>query len=147
MKSSWRLVVVNPLLALSLVAASPPARAQHSGHGGPVAAPEFDRPYTEKLKIGEDGAVTFPGPTAVGEWLLKPGRYRFEHAVEGEAHFISFSRSDTPTSAPPEVRVRCQLERMKKPAKKTEVYALVYGAGARKLDRIHVQGESAKHVF
>ncbi len=98
------------------------------------------RPYTEKLRIGKDGSVTFPGPTVLGEWVLKPGTYRFEHAVEGTDHFIAFTVSDAPLSEPPSVRVRCRLEGMKKPAKKTEVYAQVNSGGMRQLERIEVQG-------
>ncbi len=146
MRSSHRSFVVRSCLALLLAAAAGPGRAQHAGHGA-AAGPEPARPYTERLRIGDDGAVTFPGPTAVGDWLLKPGSYRLEHAVEGGEHFIAFISSEALPAGAPAVRVRCRLEALKKPAKKTEVYALVSGGGARRVDWIRVQGESVAHLF
>lgn len=137
---------ISSFVALLVAPASVPVHAQHAGHGGTMSA-EPARPYTEKLKIGKDGTVAFAGATVLGEWILKPGTYRFEHAVEGADHFVAFTPSDAPPSEPPSVRVRCRLEGMKKPAKKTEVYAQVNSGGMRQLERIEVQGESVRHVF
>ena len=140
----WPYAVFS-LLALLVAPASVPVHAQHAGHGGAMSAES--RPYTEKLRLDKDGAVTFLGPTVLGERILQSGTYRFEHVVEGEDHFVGFTRDDAPPSAPPSARVRCRLERMKGPAKNTEVYALVNSAGMRQLERIQVKGESVRHVF
>ena len=137
---------ISSFVALLVAPASVPVHAQHAGHGGTMSA-EPARPYTEKLKIGKDGTVAFAGPTVLGEWVLKPGTYRFEHAVEGADHFVAFTPSDAPPSEPPSVRVRCRLVPLKKPAKRTEIHALVNSGGSRTIEAIQVRGESVRHVF
>lgn len=146
MKSHRWPYAISSFVALLMAPASVPVHAQHAGHGGTMSA-EPARPYTEKLRIDKDGAVTFLGPTVLGERLLQPGTYRFEHVVEGEDHFVRFTGGDASLSEPLSVRVRCRLERMKGPAKKTEVYAQVNSAGMRQVEKIQVQGESVRHVF
>lgn len=146
MKSHRWPYAISSFVALLMAPASVPVHAQHEGHGGTMSA-EPARPYTEKLRIDKDGAVTFPGLTVLGERLLQSGTYRFEHVVEGEDHFVRFTRNDAPPSEPPSVPVRCRLEGMKGPAKKTEVYALVNSAGMRQIERIQVKGERVRHVF
>lgn len=145
-----RPTVMATLVVLLSAYTSAPAHAQHGGHGTPAASaptPAREGPYAEKLRIGEDGTVAFSAPTVVGELLFKPGRYRFEHAAEGEEHFVGFSSSDAPSDAPPAARAKCRLERLKKPAKKTEVRALVQGNGWRLVEWIQVRGESVRHAF
>ncbi len=70
-----------------------PARAQHSGHTG---ATEPQRMYGEKLQVGADGAFTFSAPTLIGDLLYKAGRYRLDHAVEGEDHFVTLTNVERP---------------------------------------------------
>ena len=145
-----RPTVMAALVVLLSAYTSAPAHAQHGGHGTPAAsapAPAREGPYAEKLRIGEDGTVAFSAPTVVGELLFEPGRYRFEHTAEGDEHFIGFSSSDSPSDAPPAARAKCRLERLKKPAKRTEVHALVQGNGWRLVEWIQVRGESVKHAF
>ena len=147
MKPSHWPYVVSSFLALLVTGAGLSARAQHGGHGGGGPAPVPDRPYTEKLRVGADGSVTFKGAAILGNRLIPPGTYRFEHSVEGSEHFVQFRGIGASPDSPPMARVACRLERLKKPAKKTEVYALVNSAGVRELDRIQIQGEDVKHVF
>ncbi len=145
MKSLHRPLAMTALLSLALAGAGPLVLGQHGGHGaGALPAPQG--PYTERLRVGKEGTVTFSSLTAAGEWLISAGRYRFEHIVEGDEHFIRFERGDA-TAVQPPVRVRCRLVPLKKPAKRTEVYTLVNSGGGRTIEAIQVQGESVKHVF
>jgi hypothetical protein len=85
----------------------------------------------------------------VGDAVLKRGKYKFEHVVEGEEHFIAFRRVDDPAVEAWEqvIRVRCRLEPLNKPAIQTELYSTVTARGERTIERAQVQGESIKHVF
>ncbi len=148
MTSVHRSLAVVASFVFSFAGNSRPARAQHGGHGGGSVAKEESRPEgrsTEKLKVTEEGSVTFKAQTAVGEWLLDPGTYRFQHVVEGEEHFVRFGTSD-PQSAEA-ARVKCGLEPLRKPAKKTQVYVTWYGSRIGRVERIEVRGESVRHVF
>lgn len=127
------------------------ATAQHGGHTE-TAMPE--KPYIEKLRVNDQGEVKFSGDTRVGDLLLKRGKYRFEHVVEGDDHFIAFWRTDQTAkhadSAPANqqgLRVRCRLAPLGKPAKQTEFYSTVTVRGDRTVESLQVQGENVKHVF
>ena len=138
-------------LALFLGYFSLPASSQHSGHTE-IAIPE--RPYIEKVRVNDQAEVKFSSDTRVGELSLKRGKYRLKHVVEGEEHFIAFTRIDQPgKQADPAkanreaLRARCRLEPLGKPAKQTEFYTTVSVRGDRTVERLQVQGENVKHVF
>lgn len=146
MKSLHRPLVITALLSLASAGPGPLVLGQHGGHGAPPVHQAPQGPYTERLRVSKEGDVTFSTLTAAGEWLISPGRYRFEHVVEGDEHFIRFERGDATATQPP-VRVRCRLVPLKKPAKRTEIHALVNSGGGRTIEAIQVRGESVKHVF
>lgn len=138
-------------LALFLGYFNVPAIAQHGGHTE-VAMPE--RPYIEKVRVNDQAEVKFSSDTRVGELSLKRGKYRLKHVVEGEDHFIAFTRIDQPgkqadsaTANQEALRARCRLEPLGKPAKQTEFYMTVSVRGDRTVERLQVQGENVKHVF
>jgi len=146
-KSFWLIL----MLTLTVGYFNYPAMAQHGGHTG-VAMPE--KPYIEKVRVNDQGEVKFSGDTHVGGLLLKPGKYRFQHVAEGADHFIVFKRTDLPgeqadsdASDQPALRVRCWLEPLDKPAKRTEFYTNVNVRGDRTVERLQVQGENVRHVF
>ena len=39
--------------------------------------------HEHAMKVGKTGEVTFDKETKVGDVTLKPGRYKFQHRVEG----------------------------------------------------------------
>jgi hypothetical protein len=146
-KSFWLILT----LALFLGYFNVPAIAQHGGHTE-IAMPE--RPYMEKVRVNDQAEVKFSSDTRVGDSLLKRGKYRLKHVVEGEDHFIAFTRIDQPgkqadsATVPQEaLRARCRLEPLGKPAKQTEFYMTVSVRGDRTIERLQVQGENVKHVF
>ncbi len=147
MPSAHALLVVVASLVLSFAGGSVPARAQHAGHGGgsvPKEENRLERRSAERLKVTEQGFVTFKAQTAVGESLLEPGTYRFQHDVEGEEHFVGFGTSPRESTA---ARVKCGLEPLHRPAKATQVYVTWYGSRIGRVERIEVRGESVGHVF
>ena len=150
-KSFWLIL----MLTLTLGYFNGPAMAQHSGHGGGIGeVPRDAKPYIEKLRVNDQGEVKFSGDTRVGDLLLKRGKYRFEHVVEGKDHFVVFNRTDSPSKQADSatvnqqaLRVRCWLEPLDKPAKRTAFYSTVTVSGERTVQRLQMQGENVRHVF
>ncbi len=105
------------------------------------------------LKVGKKGDVTFRQETKVGEMTFKPGRYRFQHRVEGDEHFVHFTEwtqpyapggAAGPVAHPGEVR--CRIEPLGKKASQTAVYTISEG-GARRVTKVVVRGENVAHIF
>lgn len=107
------------------------------------------------LKVGKNGQMTFDTETKVGDLTLKPGRYRFQHRVEGEEHFVHFTQwtaqnpyrpgeTGAPKAHPGEVH--CRLEPLAKRVTQTKV-TLQKEGGAYRLVRVEVAGENVAHLF
>lgn len=99
----------------------------------------------QDMTVGQDNELTFETPVKVGQTILPPGTYRFEHVVESDHHIIKL----TPTSKSKgshEVSVRCKLESVGTPSK----YTVLHFAPGKKFKTLHyvlVAGESARHRF
>ena len=98
----------------------------------------------QNMRVGENNEITFETPVKVGQTVLPPGTYRFEHVVESDHHVIKL----TPTLMSKdshEVTVQCKLESVGKSAKYTELH---FAPGKIKtLHYVLVAGESARHRF
>lgn len=98
----------------------------------------------QNMRVGENNEITFETSVKVGQTVLPPGTYRFEHVVESDHHIIKL----TPTSMSKdshEVTVQCKLESVGRPAKYTELH---FAPGKIKtLHYVLVAGESARHRF
>lgn len=109
------------------------------------------------VKVGKKGEVTLDKETKVGDLTLKPGRYLFQHRVEGEDHFVHFTevtkentyfpttaRGGEPKAHPGEVK--CKLEPL---TKKVEATTLTFDRedGTQRLVRAEIAGENVAHVF
>ncbi len=136
-KRSWFWL---PLLAAAAwISTGTPALAAH-GH--------------DELKVGKTGDITFRTETKVGDLTLEPGRYKFQHRVEGENHFVHFTEWSKPysyyeTAGGPKAHpgeVKCKLEPLAKKVSGTKVYTTADG-GARRVTRIEVGGENVAHIF
>ncbi len=108
-----------------------------------------------EMKVGKKGDVTFAKETVVGDLTLKPGRYIFEHRVEGEDHFVHFTEvtkgygysgtgGGAPKAHPGEVK--CKLEPLSKKVEATTLYT-EQEDGTQRLTRAEVAGENVAHVF
>jgi hypothetical protein len=107
------------------------------------------------LKVGKTGEVTFERSTRVGDLTLAPGRYRFQHRVDGDDHYVHFTEwprrnpysgdmhggpVDQPGTA------KCRLEPLGRTAEETAVHMTREGERMR-VTRILVKGENAAHLF
>lgn len=109
--------------------------------------------HEHALKVGKTGDVTFSKQTTVGDMTLKPGRYKFQHRVEGDDHLVHFTEWTKPYPAgsgggpkahPGEVK--CRIEPLSKKVSQTMVYTMDEGATQR-LTKVEVGGEDVAHVF
>ncbi len=94
------------------------------------------------IHVGKKGAVTLTSPMRVGDTLLKPGNYVFQHKVEGEDHALIFQKAGNEVA-----RVKCRLEPLGKKARTTALYTHVGDGGETILDAVEVGGENVKHVI
>jgi hypothetical protein len=111
--------------------------------------------HEHAMKVGKTGEVTFAKETKVGDVTLKPGRYKFDHRVEGSDHFVHFtewtkpipgpySQSTEPKAHPGEVK--CRLEELSKKVSQTTIYTTAEGK-AERLTKVEVEGENVAHLF
>jgi hypothetical protein len=110
--------------------------------------------HEHTIKVGKTGDVTFDKETQVGDLTLKPGRYKFQHRVEGEDHFVHFTEvtkahpygggGGEPKAHPGEVK--CKLEPLAKKVDRTTLYYNTEG-GVNRLTKAEVAGENVAHVF
>ena len=77
-----------PALAGLLWMLAPAAVAQHAHSGAAEPAPREQR-----LKTDKKGEVQLRVETRIGDFRLKPGRYRVQHRVEGSEHFVYFTEA------------------------------------------------------
>lgn len=131
---------------------------QHSqpAHAAPRAAPA--EPRERELTVGKKGDIEFGKETIVGELRLKPGRYQFQHRVEGAEHFVRFEALTTTTPSAQKLgtgmplpagtagEVKCRVEPLATKARDTTLHLLNEEAGQR-LTRLLVRGEDMAHVF
>ena len=109
--------------------------------------------HEHALKVGKTGEVTFSKETKVGDMTLKPGRYKFQHRVEGEDHFVHFTEWTKPyptgsTGAPKAHpgEMKCRIEPLSKKVSATTIFTVDEGATQR-LTKVEVGGENVAHVF
>lgn len=135
----WGLFFSAVAVALLLLASS--AVAQHE-HG-------------QVLKVGKKGEMKFDKETRIGDVVLKPGLYTFQHRVDGEDHFVHFTQVTEPSyyskigGGAPKAHpgeVKCRLEPLPKKASRTEVHIDAEG-GVSRITKIIVGGENVAHVF
>jgi len=109
--------------------------------------------HEHALKVGKTGEVTFDKETRVGDLAFKPGRYKFQHRVEGSEHFVYFvewtkshpsGSLGTPTPHPGEVK--CRIEPLSRKVLQTKVYTVDEGT-AKRLTKVEVRGENVAHLF
>ncbi len=119
------------------------------------SAPSTAAEHEHTLKVGKKGDVTFAKETKVGDLTLKPGRYTFQHRVEGDDHFVHFTEvtkgsaysgagGGVPKAHPGEVK--CKLEPLSKKVESTTLYYDTEG-GVNRLIKVEVAGENVAHLF
>lgn len=99
----------------------------------------------QTMRVGQNDEITFETPVKIGQNILQPGTYRFEHVIESNHHVIVLTPT-TETNAGHAVRVQCKLESVGAPAKFTELH-FAPGKQVKTLHYVLVAGEGAKHKF
>lgn len=110
--------------------------------------------HEHAVNVGKTGEIAFDKETKVGDLTLKPGRYQFQHRVEGSNHFVHFTEwtepnpasghSGTPKAHPGEAK--CRLEQLDKKASQTRVFLDTEGTPQR-VTKVEVAGENVAHLF
>lgn len=132
-----------PLLLAALAVtfyASSSVMAQEHHHS---AEHEHAMEHHHELEIGKKGAFTFAEEVQIGDQIMKPGRYKFRHREEGDAHFVRFQMIG---SAEDTGDVACTLEPLDSKAKRTSIFTDTR-VSPKRITRIVVKGENAAHVF
>ncbi|GMR22192.1 MAG: hypothetical protein BMS9Abin37_0525 [Acidobacteriota bacterium] len=109
------------------------------------------------LVVGEKGVIHIETEMRAGDLVLQRGRYRVEHRVEGDVHFIKFTLLFTPyrrESRRLEREVRCTIVPLKTKAGRTAIFtvqkAFVDGnthVFFDEITRMEIRGENVAHVF
>ncbi len=136
MKTVNNLLAKGALLALLLAAFSIPLVAQHNHQ-----MMQGTQDMKGMIHVGKKGAMTLTTPLRVGDTVLKPGNYVFQHKVDGEDHTVIFTKAGNEVA-----RVKCKLEQLEKKASRTALYTHDE-AGEAILDAVAVEGENFKHVI
>ena len=148
--ASWALAFngVSPLAAQHSHAAANP------GEAGYQATSQKAAPGEHVMKVGKRGEMTFYTETRVGDVLLQPGAYTFQHRTDGSDHFVHFIQvtkphpsgggGGVPKAHPGEVK--CRLEPLQKKVSGTSVYSEKED-GAMRITKILVAGENMAHLF
>ena len=111
--------------------------------------------HQQVVKVGKKGQMKFDKETRIGDVVLKPGLYTFQHRVDGEDHFVHFTQvtepsyssktgGGVPKAHPGEVK--CRLEPLQAKAPHTEVHTAPEG-GVVRITKIIVGGENVAHIF
>lgn len=137
MRSRNNVLAMSALLVLLLGAFSLPLLAQHHERQG------AQHQEQGMIHVGKKGEITLSSPLRVGETMLKPGKYVFQHVVEGDDHVLVFKTATGQEAA----RLKCRLESLGEKAKETALYTRAGDGGERILDAVRVQGEDVKHVI
>lgn len=137
-----RIVVLVSALAFSLLIgdAAVLGAQQHQQH----------QEHHAKVEVGNKGEVSFNVETGVGDLMLKPGSYQFQHRVENGEHFVRFTElSKSPAGTRPKDmagEVKCAIEPAGEGFSRTAIFSTVEG-GMNRVTRIEVKGENVVHVF
>ncbi|MEW5976325.1 MAG: hypothetical protein AB1898_11035 [Acidobacteriota bacterium] len=142
-------------LQLSTSASLFAAQHEHGSKGGHKGEHSQAAKGEQALKLGKTGAIEFTDETRVGSLTLKPGKYQFQHRVEGSDHFVHFTQvtkplpssgsgGGVPKAHPGEVK--CKVEPLNKKISQTTVYSKKED-GFRRVTRLEVRGENAAHLL
>lgn len=143
MRKALRLAVIFASVAALLMLTS-----------GFVTAQEKEQVF----KVGKKGDIHFSEPTAVGDVVLKPGHYQFQHRVANEEHYIDFTELKHVAQRQEHYAgmgiigavhpggAKCKLEPLGKKSEETKIYVDT-SSGQRRLIRIEIKGENVAHLF
>ena len=122
-----------------LLAFGLPGAARHDGpHGGPD---------DEVFNVGRNGDVKIDRDVAIGDVLVKNGKYLFEHRVHGGAHILMLSGLDTKEgSKAPVHQIRMPWLPSRDPVKNSALFAERLRNRSYRVGVIQIAGEAGNHI-
>jgi hypothetical protein len=95
--------------------------------------------------IADKRQVTFYDPVRIGETLLPAGEYTVLHQMQGTDHLMVFTQVGK--KKPAEVKAKCTLVPLDKPAPNSELGFRTNAANEKLLTRMVFKGDRAAHQF
>ena len=128
---------VGAMAFIFLIAGAMVVRAQQhqEHHNGQV-----------EVEVGKKGEVSFHDETKVGDLILKPGSYQFQHRAEKGAHYGRFTELGKRGPGDVAGEVKCALVPVSEESSRTAVFSILE-AGINRVTRVEVKGENVVHVF
>lgn len=113
--------------------------AAHDGpHGGPGEA---------TFKVGKNGDVKIGEDVKAGPVLVKRGKYRFEHRIEGDRHTVWLTKLDIKAAGESTYELPMRLIPSREAGKRTAVHAAELTDHSLAMIAIEVAGENVAHVL
>ncbi len=144
--------------AMLLLSPAGVARASQHGHPEHGTSQHEHAAPVQELRVGKSADVAFARDVRVGDVTLKPGRYRLQHRVEGDEHFVRFEALATAAPSAQKTadgvavpagragEVKCQLEPLPDKVEETKLH-LLNEEGGQRLLKVLIRGENVAHVF
>ena len=108
----------------------------------------------QTIKVGKKGEINLPQDAMVGDLMLKAGAYLVQHRVEGNDHFVHFTKMSeaTPNSysvypKTHEGESKCFIVPLPNKASQTVVVLEKQDDGTYRLKRIEIAGENVAHLL
>ncbi len=108
----------------------------------------------QTIKVGKKGEITLPQDAMAGDLMLKAGAYLVQHRVDGNDHFVHFTKMSkevaySPDSYPKthEGEIKCFIVPLPNKASWTAVVLEKQDDGTYRLTRIEIAGENVAHLL
>lgn len=98
----------------------------------------------ENISVANSHNITFSSSVRLGDVLLTPGEYNLKHVMDGNNHFMVFTKL---SGKPASVRVKCSLVPLPEKAQRSARTYTVNAVNEQVLQELVFVGDSAKHVF
>lgn len=109
----------------------------------------------QTLKTGKKGEIVLNQETKAGDLTLQPGSYLVQHRVEGEDHFVHFTKMSKGNPYSPgltypkshEGEIKCRIEPLSSKVAETKVILGPGEDGTYRIQRIEIAGENVAHLL
>ena len=108
----------------------------------------------QTIKVGKKGEINLFHDAMAGDLMLKAGAYLVQHRVDGNDHFVHFTKMSkevaySPDSYPKthEGEIKCFIVPLPNKASQTAVVLVKQDDGTYRLTRIEIAGENVAHLL
>ena len=111
-------------------------------HDGPHVGPDG-----EVFNVGKNGDVKIGMDVVIGDVLVKKGKYRFEHRVDGDAHILVLTGLEPKSGIEVPVHaIHMRFFVSKDPVRKSALFAERLRDRSYRVNVIQIAGESGDHI-